>query len=425
MRVPPALKRKPFLLLWAGLLVSITGSQMQAWALYWHIRNLTDQPIAVSVLGLVRFLPVLLLSLFAGLLADRLNRRKVAIVTQLTMGLIALAFGWLTRLNLISLGFIYGLSVVQSVAITFDLPARQALIPSLVQRDELPNAFSMNSIAVNLGAIVGPALSGFAIAYLGLQWVYWINAASYLAVVLALILMGPIPVTTVKKPFELGVIKADIREGIQFILHSPIIIATMMLDFFASFFTCANTLMPFVARDVLKVGALEYGWLSASQSIGNVGVALVVSQKTRIRRQGAIIATAVMVFGAATIVFGLSRSFWLAMAALIVVGAADGISTIIRNTIRQLQTPDELRGRMISINQIFFKGGPQLGEMESGVAAQLLGVPGAIVFGGVGCIVASAAMLKKFPQLVRFDGHEDRVTTTALQVDKSAEAVYK
>jgi MFS family permease len=401
------------LYLWVGLLISITGSQMQVWALYWHIREITDQPIAVSVLGLVRFIPVLLLSLFAGLLADRFNRRKVAIVTQLTLGLVALAFGLLTSSGKITLGWIYGLSVLQSIAITFDLPARQALIPNLVPRDELPNAFSMNSIAVNVGAILGPALSGLVIAYAGLRWVYWLNAISYLAVIIALVLIGKIQTEVERKPVVFGTIRADIREGIQFILKQPIILSSMILDFFATFFSSANTLLPFVARDILKVGAVEYGWLSAAQSIGDVSVALVITQKGRIRRQGLLLSGAVIIFGLATITLGLARGFWLAMAALIIIGAADGLSTIIRNTVRQLQTPDELRGRMVGINQIFFKGGPQLGEMESGIAGQLLGIPGAIVLGGAGCVAATVLILRKFPQLFIFDGHEPAAVAEA------------
>jgi MFS family permease len=410
MVIPPALKRRPFLLLWLGLLISITGSQMQIWALYWHIRLITNQPIAVSGLGLVRFIPVLILSLFAGLIADRFNRQKLAIVTQIILGLVALAFGLLTYFEHITLWQIYALSIIQSIAITFDLPARQSLIPNLVPKEELPNAFSMNSISGNVGAILGPALSGLVIAYIGLQWVYWLNAISYIAVVIALIVMGPVPTSVEKKSMRVDIMAADIREGIRFIRQSPIILSSMILDFFASFFSSANTLLPFVAKDILHVGAIQYGWLSAAQSMGDVSVALVVSQKTKIIKQGIILSVAVMIFGGATVIFGLSTGFWLTMAALILMGAADGISTIIRNTVRQLQTPDELRGRMVSINQIFFKGGPQLGEMESGLMAQAFSVPVAIITGGLGCIVAAGLVLKKFPQLIHYDGEEPEVS---------------
>ena len=159
----------------------------------------------------------------------------------------------------------------------------------------------------------------------------------------------------------------------------------MILDFFATFFSSANTLMPIIARDVLHVGAVQYGWLSAAQSIGAVAAALAISQIEHIRRQGVVFLSSVVVFGVATILFGLARSFMLAMLALVLVGAADSVSTIIRNTIRQLQTPDYIRGRMTSINQIFFMGGPQLGEVEAGVVAQLFGAPFAVISGGIGC----------------------------------------
>jgi MFS family permease len=350
------------------------------------------------------------LSLFAGLIADRFNRQKLAIITQIALGLVALAFGLLTYFEHITLWQIYALSIVQSIAITFDLPARQSLIPNLVPKEELPNAFSMNSISGNVGAILGPALSGLVIAYVGLQWVYWLNAISYIAVVIALIAMGPIPTSVEKKSMRVNIMAADIREGIRFIRQSPIILSSMILDFFASFFSSANTLLPFVAKDILHVGAIQYGWLSAAQSMGDVSVALVVSQKTKIIKQGIILSVAVMIFGGATVIFGLSTGFWLTMAALILMGAADGISTIIRNTVRQMQTPDELRGRMVSINQIFFKGGPQLGEMESGLVAQAFSVPVAIITGGLGCIVAAGLVLKKFPQLIRYDGDEPEVS---------------
>jgi MFS family permease len=187
----------------------------------------------------------------------------------------------------------------------------------------------------------------------------------------------------------------------------------MLIDFFATFFSSANTLMPAVARDVLGVGVVEYGWLTAAQSIGAVVAAVVLSQLSEIRRQGPVFLAAVMVFGAATIAFGLSSTFVLAMAALIVIGAADSVSTVIRNTIRQLQTPDHLRGRMVSVNQLFFMGGPQLGEVEAGVVAQFFGVPFAIISGGVGCILAVGWIARRWPQLRGYDGVEAMQTAPA------------
>jgi MFS family permease len=180
----------------------------------------------------------------------------------------------------------------------------------------------------------------------------------------------------------------------------------MILDFLATFFSSANTLLPFVAQDILKVSVQEYGWLSAGQSIGAVTVALLFSQRDKIRRQGQLLLAAVVSFGLSTVLFGASRTFLMALFALVFVGASDSVSTILRNTIRQLQTPDHIRGRMVSINQIFFAGGPQLGEIESGVVAQFFGVPAAIISGGIGCIFAALAVSGIWPQLRRYKGDE-------------------
>jgi MFS family permease len=406
MTIPPAFKSRPFLMYWIGQLISIAGSQMQLWALYWHLRTLSDQPMVISGIGLVRFLPVFLLSLVAGVAADRFDRRKMAILTQVALGFVALLLGLTTSRGVMTLWMIFGLVIVQSVAVAFDGPARQALIPSLVPRENLASAYSLTSIASKVGGILGPAISGVVIAYLGLQWAYWINAISYLAVIAALIAMGDIRTVIEKKAFELRGTFRDIREGIEFIKNSPIIFSVMFLDFFGTFFSSANTLLPFVAMDILHVGPIQYGWLSASQSIGTVLIGLYLSQKTKLLRQGMLISISVAMFGLATILFGISTSFWLTMLALILIGAFDGLSTIIRNTVRQLLTPDAMRGRMMSITQIFFKGGPQLGEVESGLAAQIFGLPFAIVSGGVGCVLAAGIVVKKFPQLWNYGGDE-------------------
>jgi MFS family permease len=406
MVIPPAFKSRPFLMYWIGHLISIAGSQMQLWALYWHLRTLSDQPMVISGIGLVRFLPVFLLSLIAGVAADRFDRRKMAILTQVALGLVALFLGLTTSWGVVSLWVIFGLVIIQSVAVAFDGPARQALIPSLVPRENLANAYSLTSIASKVGGILGPGICGVVIAFLGLQWAYWINAISYLAVIAALIAMGDIRTIIEKKAFELRGTFRDIREGIEFIKNSPIIFSVMFLDFFGTFFSSANTLLPFVARDILHVGPIQYGWLSASQSIGTVIIGLYLSQKTRLLRQGMLISISVAMFGLATILFGVSTSFWLTMLALILIGVFDGLSTIIRNTVRQMLTPDAMRGRMMSITQIFFKGGPQLGEVESGLVAQILGVPFAIVSGGVGCVLAACIVVKKIPQLWNYNGDE-------------------
>ncbi len=405
LHIPPALKHRNFFLLWSGLIISLAGSQMQVTAIFWHIRTLTGQPdpLALGAVGLARILPVLVFSLFSGPVADTFNRQKILLITQSGLALIALALAILTFSGHIQLWHIYALTALQAVTGTFDLPARQAMTPNLVTPEDLPNAFSMNSIAANVGSVVGPLLGGVVIATLGQGYTYLFNAISFLAVIVALVLIGSVPQ---EREASTGVTLAAIRDGIHFIVGRPMILSTMLLDFVATFFASANTMMPIVARDILKVGEVGYGILSAAQSIGSVLAALIISQLAVLRRQGPVFLWAVVVFGSATVAFGVAHAFFLALLALVLMGAADTVSTIIRNTIRQLQTPDSMRGRMTSINQIFFQGGPQLGEVEAGVVAQVFGVPFAIISGGIGCILGMLLIVMKWPQLRVYNGDE-------------------
>ncbi|MCQ3936239.1 MAG: MFS transporter [Chloroflexi bacterium] len=404
MHIPPSLKHKKFFYLWLGQLISITGTQMQLWALFWHVNQLDDNPIALGGIGVARILPVIIFSLIGGALADSMDRRKVMFATQSIAALLALTLGLLTQFGHVTIWHIYFITALQAVVVAFDGPSRQALIPNLLPKKDLPNAFSMTFTSFQAGSVLGPALSGVVIASFGQEAVYYINAVSFAAVLLALALIGNVPQTIAEK--SAGISMDAIGDGIRFILSKPIIFSTMMLDFVATFFASANTLMPIIAREVLKVGVVEYGYLSAASAVGAVAVAVVISQVKELRRQGMLFLGSVIVFGAATVVFGLTRSFIVAWTAIAITGAADGVSTIIRNTIRQLQTPDHIRGRMTSINQIFFQGGPQLGEIEAGVVAQLFGAPFAIVSGGIGCILGTLWIVWKWPQLKTYNGDE-------------------
>ena len=408
-RLPPALTYRRFTLLWAGLIISIVGSQMQQWVLFWQVSQLSKAPIAVSILGGVRFVVVLAFSLVGGLVADRYNRRTIMFLTQSIETLVALALGLLTLGHVIQLWHIYALTAIQAGAAAFDLPARQSLVPNLLSREHLPSAFSLMSIAFSTGAILGPALSGIVIGYWGTGWAYVFNAVSFLAVILALIFMGSVPqqASAAKRGLKAALI--DIRDGIHFIRRQPLILSSMILDFFATFFASANTLLPYFSQNVLHVGEVAYGWLAAASSAGSVLVGLVVSQFNNVRRQGALLIGSVVVFGLSTILFGIARIYTLVFLALALSGAADSVSTIIRNTIRNLNTPDSLRGRMTGINQIFFMGGPQLGEVEAGAAAQVFGVPFAIYSGGIGVILIVLMIAARWPVLLHYNGDEPSV----------------
>lgn len=390
--------------MWIGLLVSIAGSQLQFAAIHWHIRDLTGEPdpLALGGIGLARILPVIIFSIIGGMVADNFNRRNILFITQTVLALQALVLAYLTFSGLITIRYIYILTAVQASAMAFDLPARQSLVPNLVPRDVLPSAFSLNTIAFNVGAIGGPLLLGL-VPEGALGYAYIINSISFLAVLLALFLMGDVPQDLNKSG---GINFSAMWDGVRFIFKRPLISSTMLMDFIATFFASANTMLPIVARDILNVGKTGFVWLTSAQAIGSVGAGLVVSQLPKLRKQGQLFFGSVFVFGLATILFGFSTSFALAMFALFLIGAADALSTVIRNTIRQMQTPDHIRGRMTSVNQIFFMGGPQLGEVEAGLVAVAFGVPFAIISGGVGCILGLGFVAWKWPQLMAYNGDE-------------------
>jgi MFS family permease len=287
-----------------------------------------------------------------------------------------------TALGSPSLWLIYAVVAIAAVAGAFETPARQALIPSLVPAAQLSNALSLNIISWQLATIVGPTLAGILIAWGGIAPVYWIDAASFLAVVVAVVLMRARPTPRPSEPVSL---RAAL-EGLRFVLSNRMIASTMLLDFFATFFGAAMTLLPLFADQVLHVGTIALGWMYAAPSVGAVLAAAALTS-IRIRRQGAVLLWAVAIFGICTAIFGISRWLPLTLLALAGTGAADTVSMVIRQTIRQLLTPDELRGRMTAVGMIFFAGGPQLGELESGVAASALGGPLAVVLGGTLCVV--------------------------------------
>ena len=380
---------------------------MQLTAVLWHIHQINSQPIALGGVGLVRILPVLILSLFAGAIADRLNRRNLMFFTQSTLAVLAATLGIITQQGWASLFLVYLLIAISGAVQSFDLPARQALVPNLVPREELTNAFSLMSIAGQVGSIAGPALGGLVLAGWGTAYAYFIDALSFGAVIVALILMGAVSQDHETRPFrDFRSIFPEIRDGLRYVLHQPIIFSSMILDFFATFFSSALTMLPIFAEQILAVGPQGYGILSAAPSVGAALVAILMSMFDTIRRQGRVLLLAVAGFGVSTIIFGFSRSFPLSFLALAMTGASDSLSMIIRNTIRQLQTPDTMRGRMTSINQIFFMGGPELGELEAGIVAQLFSVPFSVISGGIGCLLAVGWIAARFPQLRRYNGDE-------------------
>jgi MFS family permease len=398
-----ALRYPDFRLLYFGQFISFTGSQMQIVALNWHIYLLTHSAFALGLIGLVRFIPIVAFSLFGGTAADAFNRKKVIFVTNIFLTLSSIVLAIATVFGFINPLLIYTMTIASAICMAFEMPARQAFIPTLVDKNKLTNAMSLHAIMMQTSMVLGPSLSGFAIAALGVGSVYIFNAISYLAVITALLFIsasGTVDTHDVTMSFE------SIKEGLSFVKSKTMIWSTMLLDFFSTFFASATALLPIYAKDIINVGPQGLGILYAAPAVGSVLAGFFMTSKSAHRNQGKLLLVSVFFYGLATVIFGVSSYFWLSFLALAAVGAGDGVSAIIRNTIRQIVTPNYIRGRMTSINMIFFMGGPQLGEFEAGLLAGWFGAPLSVVTGGIATMLAVAIVAVTIPALRKYDTHE-------------------
>lgn len=408
-----ALRIHDFRLVWLGELVSTTGSQMQITAVNWHIYALLqgqsytlwlfggpitlDAPaLGLGLLGLVRIIPIVLFALIGGVIADSYDRRRIMIWTRIVGTIFSALLAVITLTEQETTTTIYLLSAAVAATVAFDNPARQSIVPNLVPREYVANAVSLNTLMFDIATICGPAVGGLLVARFNIGLVYAINAATFGAAILALALIryrghGTMP--------HSGFSFKSMLEGLHFTYNSRIIWGTMLLDFWATFFSSARTMLPIIADDILKVGAEGYGLLSTAQPVGAVIAGAVIALRKDIHRQGLVLLASVAVYGVATALFGITTSFALAYIFLALTGAGDTVSTVIRGTIRQLMTPDHLRGRMTSVNMMFFMGGPQLGELEAGLVAAAFGAPFAILTGGIATVLLVGWIAWKFPRL--------------------------
>lgn len=419
-----ALQYRDFRLLWFGRLFSTTGSRMQLIAINWHIYDLLrDQTYTISLLGreidlgaealglgtlgLVRVIPITLFALLGGVLADTRDRRRLLIWVQTASALFAAILTWLTISGNASIPLIYLLTGAASAAAAFDEPSRQSLVPNLVPKKYLANAVSLNTLLWQLASIIGPALAGVLVGLYDVSLVYGINAVSFLAVIISLLLMeyrGKAATTITGLGWQALV------DGIRYTYRTKLIWSTLLLDFLATFFSSAQTMLPIVASDVLGVEAAGYGLLATGQPVGAVIAGGVMAFRRDIRRQGVVLLVSVAVYGLATALFGISTIFALSYVLFALTGAGDIVSTVIRGTLRQLMTPDHLRGRMTSVNMVFFMGGPQLGELEAGIVASIFGAPVAIFTGGIATVLLTGWIAWKYPRLRRYTGGEEDPT---------------
>ncbi len=419
-----ALYHRDFRLLWAGTLISTIGSQMQLTAVNWHVYELlkgstttlhlfgrevalSSPALGLGALGLMRVIPIILFALSGGVLADTLDRRRLLLMTQSAATLFAAILTYLSLRGEASVAAIFLLTAAGAAAAAFDNPARQSLVPNLVPREHLTNAVSLNTLIWQVASVIGPALAGLMVAGINISWVYAANALSFGAVILALLLMRYRGRTAASSA---GLGWPAMAEGLRFTYNQRIIWGTMLLDFMATFFASARMMLPLIAADVVHVGVQGYGLLSTAQSVGAIVAGAITSYRGEIKRQGHVLLISVALYGVSTLFFGLATNFYLSYFLFALSGAADTVSTVIRGTIRQLLTPDQLRGRMTGVNMIFFMGGPQLGELEAGLVASAFGVPFAVVSGGLATVLITGWVAWRYPKLRTYEAPHGIIT---------------
>lgn len=403
LHLPPSLRYRKFAIMWVGMLFAWMGQGILVWAIPWHMRTFTRNALLFGGIGLFRLLPVLVFSLFAGVLADRFSRRLVIFLTQGFISLIGICMAWLTFTGSVQVWILYLMLGLHSTAFVLSLPARLAITPNLVPQEDLPNALSVEAVALQVGGLLGPLVNGWVIDHWGLAATYLVAGLSLFLLPLAVLLIGHIPQQRLALNRK-GVDWQAIGEGIRFTFQHPLIFPSMLLDFLATTLSRADSFLAIFAYDILRVDASGYGWLTAAPSLGATTAGLLFSQLRRMPRQGRVLLVSVSMIGGFAVVFGLSRNFGLSLLAMMGMGFGDGLSTIIRSAIRQVHTPDQMRGRMTSVNQIFFMGGPYLGDVKSGYLGNLIGVPMTLVVGGLACMLSVLWVGLRWQALRTYDG---------------------
>ena len=385
-------------------LLGILGLQMQGVAVGWQVYALTGRPLDLGMVGLVQFIPAMLLWPLTGSVVDRVDRRIVVMGTLLGFAVTAGLLATFATVGVTSLWPIYGTLVLLAIARSFSAPAHQALLPQLVPREHFPNAVTWSSSLFQVGAIAGPALGGAVYAITG-------GARGVYLCAMVLVLAAAATLTTVR-PREAVLSRerpswSQLFEGVRYIRERPLILGAISLDLFAVLLGGAVALLPIFARDILAVGPAGLGILRAAPAVGAATMAMFLAFNPIRGGAGKKLFVAVAVFGLATLVFGASTSFWLSAVALAVVGASDEMSVVIRQTIVQIATPDDKRGRVSAVNFLFIGVSNEIGELESGVTAHWLGARRAAMLGGCGTLLVVAFASWFSPSLRKVDRLED------------------
>jgi MFS family permease len=384
---------RDYRLLLAGNFLATLAFQMLSVAVSWDLYLQTKSALVLGNVGFVQVTPFLLFALFAGHFADTHDRRRILTLTQLVFFLASALLATLTPTVFV----IYGCLFLTATARTFQGPARSALIPNSVPPELLRNAISWASSANEIASVSGPAVTGFLLAYSGSRTVYIVQGLCALGAFVAFYCIRPLPLRGAPQAESPGM--RSLLEGVAFVWRNKLVLSAMSLDLFAVLFGGATTLLPIYAVEILHTDARGLGWLRAAPSLGAVSMALLFAHAFRIRRAGAALLWSVVAFGIATIVFGISRNLWLSFGALILVGAFDNVSVVLRHSLIQSETPDYVRGRVLAVNNIFINCSNQLGAVESGWAAALLGTVPSVVAGACVTILIVAMFATRVRQL--------------------------
>jgi MFS family permease len=393
-----AFRYRDFRLFWLSLFVSNTGTWMQMIATNWLLYELTDSPVQLGLNGIFRAIPAIGLGIISGTFADRYDRRRVMLVTQILLGLLALGLGALDQSGHVQAWQIYVFTFISSAVGSFDGPARQALFPSLVPRSVLSNAVALNSLLWKGAALLGPTLGGLAISLMGTAGAFYANAASFLAVVVALLLMRT---SSSARQLQRDFL-SETKAGFSYIVSQPVILGVMIMEGVSSVFGLDNAMLTIFASDILQVGASGFGLLQSARGFGAViGSSLFIAMGHR-SDQGKILFTSAILYGIGFALFGVSPSFLLSLALIASVGVTDTIWGAARATILQLITPEKFRGRVMGVFQLSNRGLHPLGQTETGLVVPLMGAPAATFFGGLLVTVVTLITAWRVPEIPKF-----------------------
>jgi MFS family permease len=393
-----ALHFRDFRLFWIGLFISNVGTWMQMTAISWMLYDMTHSPLQLGLNGLFRAGPSIVLGIFGGAMADRYDRKRLMLATQITSMVLAFALGALDQTGLIQVWHIYAFTALSAVVNALDGPARQALYPSLVPPSALPNAIALNALLWKGTALLGPSLAGIAISTVGTDGAFYANGASFLAVVVALLLMKVRAV----RVRTTGDFLQELREGLVYVRGQNLILAIMVMEGVSSVFGLDPAMLTIFARDILQVGASGLGFLQSARGAGAVIGSGVMIAMAQARSQGKILFVSAILYGACFALFGLSLSFSLSLLLLLLMGATDTIWAAARNIILQVQTPDHLRGRVMGVFYLSNRGLHPLGQTETGFVVPLIGAREATLLGGLLVAVVTVATAARVPGLTRF-----------------------